>query len=362
MSGGIGFYVHHHGKGHANRAQQIITHLNRPVTVFGSGLQHFQPPKHNQLRVIALPSDVINPLPEESTWPDVLHYAPLGVPGIQERMFILAQWISQTNPALLVVDVSVEVALFARLMSIPTVVMRQSGIRADLPHRAAYQSSGGLLAPYPSSLEDSATEEWVRKKTFYAGGFSRYAQQTLTTEAARNAIGMKPESLYVVVMNGLGGDGNPLRSIVEAAQASPSWHWWVVGPTTGTYSELPANVRVIGKVDDTFPYLKGADVVVASAGNNTVMEIATAGTPFVCIPEKRPFEEQQSKAEALRSIGAAYVLAEWPPSADWTHLLPQMKHADTLSLAGIVNSRGAQRCAHYIDQLAEQYDSKGHER
>ena len=351
MPGGIGFYVHHHGQGHAHRTQQIIRHLEGPVTVFGSSLHAIEFPPDRPIKKVLLPLDTVEPSPKGSDGPDVLHYAPLAVPGIRERMFLLAQWIRESAPSLLIVDVSVEVTLFARLMGVPTVVMRQNGVRNDPPHRAAFQSSEGLLAPYASTLEDKTTPDWVRNKTFYAGGFSRYSQRSLTRADARHQLRMKPNGSYVVVMNGLGGTGNPLESVVQAAPACPSWEWWVVGPTADHSVALPDNVKVVGRVDDTFPYLKGADVVVASAGNNTVMEIATAGTPYVCIPEARPFREQVSKAEVLNQLGAAVVLNQWPEAERWPELLERVTQTNLVALAALIDPDGARNCARYITAM-----------
>ena len=351
MSGGIGFYVHHHGQGHANRAQQIVAHLDESITVFGSSLSSFQSVLNRRVTVVDLPSDIVDLPLASHHQPDIFHYAPLAVPGIRERMFQLAEWIRNTDPALLVVDVSVEIALFARLMSVPTVIVRQNGVRDDPPHQAAFRSSNGLLAPFSSALEDETTPEWVRKKTFYAGGFSRYDQRLLSRAEARKQLGMSADQRYVIIMNGLGGEGNPLVSVVQAAQAASQWDWWVVGPTAYDRVELPANVTVVGKVEDTFPYLKGADVVVASAGNNTVMEIATAGTPYVCIPEERPFHEQYSKAAVLDQINAAQVLPAWPEPARWPTLLENARQMDTQPLANIIDPRGAERCAQYIRKV-----------
>ena len=353
MSGGIGFYVHHHGRGHANRAQQIIEHLTEPVTVFGSSLDAVC--SSAQTEKVLLPMDTGASPPRGHDSLDVLHYAPLGVPGLRERMFRMAQWIRDTNPSLLVVDVSVEVTLLARLMGVPTVVMRQNGLRDDLPHQAAFQSSAGLLAPYSSALEDETTPRWICDKTYYAGGFSRYAGRSLSRADARRQLGMRADTPYIVVMNGLGGVGNPLEAVAQLAQSCPEQQWWVVGPTPVASDPLPTNVRVVGRVEDTFPYLRGATVVVASAGNNTVMEVATAGTPYVCIPEERPFQEQVAKARALDRIGAALVLSEWPRPPDWPTILSRAVGSDTEALARIIDPHGAHRCAQYVKKVAGKY-------
>ena len=352
MSGGIGFYVHHHGQGHVNRTRQIVSHIDGPVTVFGSSVNYLQDLGDDRVTIVRLPSDLANVSQEDHDKPEVFHYAPLGVSGIRQRMFLLAEWARANNPSLLVVDVSVEIALFARLLSVPTVIMRQNGQRNDLPHQAAYQSSSGLLAPYSAALEEKDTLAWVRDKTYYAGGFSRYAQRSLTPAKARRQLKMRSNQPYVVVMNGLGGKGNPLISIRQAAQKCPAWNWWVVGPTLIDQQELPENVNMVGRVEDTFLYLKGADVVVASAGNNTVMEIAAAGTPYICIPEERPFREQESKAEALSRMNAALVLPYWPEPTQWPGLLERAKQTNTQALTTIVDPNGARKCAQYIMQIA----------
>ena len=349
---GIGYYVHHHGRGHTNRARQIIPHLAYPVTVFSSSPHAQEPWPNGQVTLVNLPLDVEDASSPPPDWPDIFHYAPLNVRGIRERMLQIAQWAAATNPRLLVVDVSVEIALFARLLSVPTVIVRQSGRRTDPPHRAAYRSSSGLLAPYAAALEEPDMPQWIRDKTFYAGGFSRYGGQSLSRRPARQQLSMPPDQPVVVVMSGWGGQGNPLATIALAAQACPDWQWWVVGPAPASIDPLPGNVTVVGAVADTFPYLVAADVVVGSAGNNTVMEVATAGTPFVCIPEARPFDEQLRKAEAIARTGGALMLPDWPTPPQWSDLLERARGGKAQKLAELVNLRGAEDAADFINRIA----------
>ena len=351
----IGYYVHHHGRGHTNRARQIIAHLNCPVTVFSSSPHVREPWDGTSVTVVELPLDVDKSKPVVQDWPEVLHYAPLGVPGVRERMILLARWAAETNPRLLIVDVSVEIALFARLLGVPTVIARQSGRRTDPPHRAAYQSCSALLAPYAEVLEEPDTPDWIREKTFYAGGFSRYARRSLSPREARRQLEITVNQPLVVVMSGWGGSGNPLATIAQAARRCPAWQWWVVGPAPETIVQLPANVNLVGAVTDTFPYLVAADVVVGSAGNNTVMEVATAGTPYVCIPEARPFGEQLSKAEAVARTGGALVLPRWPDPEQWPDLLDRAKDLDAQALTKLVDADGAKKAARFIERIAAKY-------
>ncbi|MEF3088056.1 hypothetical protein VLL29_20690, partial [Bacillus altitudinis] len=86
-----------------------------------------------------------------------LHCAPLGWPGIRKAMAILADWFDRADPALMICDVSAEVAQFARLCSVPHVKILQHGDRSDPGHKAAYQGAAGLLAPFAPEL---AQPDW----------------------------------------------------------------------------------------------------------------------------------------------------------------------------------------------------------
>ena len=156
MTRGIGWYVHHQGAGHCQRARAVAAALPRPCTLIGS-LAGFDT---GGLDVLDLPDD--RPLGEASGFdgrdgaadrPDALHYAPLNHPGVRARMAAIAAWAARTDPALIVVDVSVEVALLARLLSVPTIVVRLAGTRTDAPHLEAFRSAARLLAPFPEALE-----------------------------------------------------------------------------------------------------------------------------------------------------------------------------------------------------------------
>ncbi len=353
MPGGVGFYVHHHGRGHANRARQIVAHLSTPVTLFSSNTTYLQTLQSDRIQVIKLPSDVVPLTEEQHNWPDVLHYAPLQVPGIQQRMHIMAGWIARESPALVVVDVSVEVALFARLCSLPVIIMRQHGVRTDAAHLAAFQSCLALIAPFAKCLEEPTVPVWVQQKTFYAGGFSRFSQRVLTQEQARQQLGFSDRCRHIVIISGLGGQGISAQQILDAAAHTPGWMWWAVGPVGDVPSQDTPQIRWVGKVDDPFPYLKAADVVVGSAGNNTVMEVAAARARFVCIPEERPFEEQKSKAEALKRLGVALVLNDWPAAKHWPRLLVDTDKLDTTGWQQVENVEGAKQAADFIANTAE---------
>ena len=56
----------------------------------------------------------------------------------------------RTRRACMVVDVSVEVAVLARTMGVPTVVMGMPGARDDRPHQLAFRLADAIIAPWPA--------------------------------------------------------------------------------------------------------------------------------------------------------------------------------------------------------------------
>ncbi|OZC04617.1 glycosyltransferase [Rubricoccus marinus] len=343
----IGYYAHHHGRGHVARALAILARVRAAATLFTSAPVPTDALPPN-VGVCVLPPDLPRPGGEEPP-PGGLHYAPLAHPGVCERMAAIAAWAAR-GPALMVVDVSVEVAVFARLLSLPVVVVRQHGERTDAPHQAAYEAAVACLAPFPEALESPGTPETVRRATVYAGGLSRFAGRA------------RPQTFCprTVCLVGGGGSGGPESSpawtsqdVADAARATPGWTWTWVGGDAST--DTPASLRTPGWIDDPFPLLASSEVVVASGGHNATMEAAAAGRPLVVIPEARPFQEQVRKAEALARAGAATALERWPAPEAWADILDRASRRDPAPLRALADPDAPARAAQLLDDLAVRY-------
>ncbi|WP_370327842.1 glycosyltransferase [Euzebya sp.] len=334
----IGWYAHHHGRGHLARAQAVRPHLPGPVTTFSS-----RPAEG----VVPLPLDVDpprSPACASAAEPTAWHYAPLGVDGVRRRMGLMTAWVVEHDPAAFVVDVSVEVAGLMRLLGIPTVVVRQHGRRDDLPHELAYRDAQVLLAPWPRALEGDRTPDWVVERTSYTGGFSRHDGRPADRAASRRRLGVAAEEQVVVTLGGAGGhDAWP---IAATAAATPGWRWAVLG----RHLHLPPGFGP-GWVDDPWDWLCAADVIVTHGGHNAVMECAAAGTPTIVIPQDRPFDEQRDKCRALAREGLGTVLSTWPDPDGWDDLLTRTA-AGGSTLAPISDGGGALVAAQVISDLA----------
>lgn len=325
----IGLYVHHHGRGHVARAEAILRHLRSPATVLSSA--DLTGADLGGATVVELPLDV--PAAGEPPPPDPpphLHHAPLDCAGQRERTARIATWIARVRPSVLVVDVSVEVALLARLCGVPYVYVRQHGERTDLPHRLAYAGASALLAPYPAWLEEGDTGV----RTVYTGGFSR-----LDGRPGRDAPGRR----RALVLQGGGGGEVPAEAL---ARAAPEWTVLVAG---GVPAAAGARAVHLGRLDDPWEALLDADVVVGHAGHNVVMEAAAARRPLVCVAEDRPFGEQHAKAAALRRTGTAVVRETWPRAEQWQAALDEALAMGDAGARRLCDGRGAGRAAAFLD-------------
>ncbi|MCJ2086278.1 glycosyltransferase [Methylobacterium sp. E-005] len=341
MTRGIGWYVHHQGAGHLQRARAVAAALPRPCTIIGT-LAGFDT---TGLDILDLPDD--RPLGDTTfdgrdgaaERPEALHYAPLNHPGLRTRMVRIADWVARTEPALLVVDVSVEVALFARLLSVPTLVVRLAGTRTDPPHLEAFRSASRLLAPFPAALEGAGVPEWVRAKTCYAGFLGRPPQAT--AEASRD----------IVVVFGQGGTGGDIDALAAAARAVSDRTWHVLGPVSGS-GPIPDNLHLHGWVSDVAAHVARAALLVGGGGDGVVALAAAQAKRFLCLPEARAYGEQTEKAAALARLGAALVHEGWPEASAWPDLIRAGLALDPTVIGGLHNPTAVADCAAVIDALA----------
>lgn len=303
----IGYYVHHHGAGHGVRALTIAEQLGYPVTLMGSRLP--EGPLAPHVERLALPLDTAEGV--EACTPNGLHYAPLGVEGLRVRMATMANWFRDHWPCLLVVDVSVEVALLARLCSVPVLYVRQHGQRDDPAHALAYQSANALLAPYPEEMEAPDTPGALRGKTHYSGWLSRFAEQPAAM----------PEPGRVLVICGRGGSGLTPALLNAAALACPDRQLRVAGVDAELLAGGPPNLVPLGHLSNPLEEMRRAGVVMGSASDSLVSEAASLGCRFVAVAEERPFDEQLHQARQLQSLGVAVGLEAWPAPAQWPVVL-----------------------------------------
>jgi hypothetical protein len=336
----IGWYVHHHGRGHLGRLLAIAPHLDSEVLCFSSFAEPAGLPAN--CTWIQLDRDD-TPEPEtggplSSRDPDaggLLHWAPLLHTGHRRRLTTIATVLESTPVTAFVVDVSAEVALYVRLLGIPTVLITQPGDRDDDAHSLAFQVATKIIAPWPGELLRPAHLD-AYERVVYVGGISRFDDRPVAP-VSRSGI---------LVLGGAGGTDVTAASI-DAAETATGHSWsalGVPGRAGGAWSADPW--------DD----LGRAEIVVSWAGQNSVADLAAANVRAVVIPQTRPFAEQVQTATAIGRAGLAVVEPSWPSADAWPEILDRAR-ALTPEWSRWRTAGAAQRAAAEIDATARDSSS-----
>ena len=355
----IGYFVHHQGRGHAERAAAIVWALppDQPVTLFSARADIFPAlPAHAE--IVTIPS-LFEPMADapdafhDVGTPDTLHCAPLGWATITRAVATITAWFDTARPALFITDVSAELAQLARIASVPHVAVLQHGTRDDAGHMAAYAGAIGILAPYDRALEQPGRPDWMRGKTHYAPGVG-IGTAIPEKAAARLKLDLPAHARIVLAIGGGGGTGTPATPLTLGARAEPDSAWYSIGEIMHEWhATSPANLTHKGWVANPEDWIAAADRIVSSAGNTTVHMIAAAGRPWIVVPEWRYFDEQIWKARMLATSGAAVALDHWPSHAGaWQEAWTRAEALDPARQQALVDPDAAAKTARWLEGLA----------
>ncbi|MCH1868717.1 glycosyltransferase [Nocardioides sp. CFH 31398] len=343
----IGYYVHHHGRGHLHRARVLAVQLAsgpEPETV--TVLSSLGPADDEALDWVTLPYDVDPqpaPQPRDPTAHGTLHWAPLGHDGLRRRMAAVSAWLEHARPRLVVSDVSQEVALLCRLHGVPVVSVVLPGRRDDDAHLTGLRASSALVGFWPASAHERQLPGLpadVVDRVVPLGGLSRFAPA-----AGRPPVEAATRARRVVVLGGRGGDAwspaqvDVLRSALRLDGGGR--HVTVLGPG-GDW------------VEDPWPVLAEADVVVVHGGQNALAEVAAARVPAVVVPAERPFDEQEVTARSLDGGDWPAVMLETLDHPDWPGLLDHVAGLDGRRWAGWCDGDAARRFAALVTDLGRE--------
>ncbi|MEO5853942.1 MAG: glycosyltransferase [Nocardioides sp.] len=330
----IGYYVHHVGRGHLHRARAIAAECSVPVV----GLSSLDRPPGWSGGWVTLSRDDEADAPRDVSAGGRLHWAPAGDPGLLDRMAALSAWMAEARPGLVVSDVSVEVAVLARLHGVAVASFVLPGRRDDDPHRLGFGVSSVLLAAWPTGVPGmvSGLPDDIEARMRHVGGLSRFA-------ATPPPVQRRAGPWRVAVMLGRGG-GSPGTAVLDAARAqAPDWEWTVLGGPSAW-------------AEDPFPVLRDADVVICQAGQNSVAEVAAAQRPALVIPAERPHAEQVTTAAALASGDWPIEVAAAFPVDGWPGRLHRLRALDGRGWRGWCDGRAATRAA---EVLQAEHDRAG---
>lgn len=338
----IGYYIHHQGSGHLRRATQLAAALGEPVT----GLSSLPRPDGwaGDWVHLARDDDGVDPQPDAG-W-DIcaggkLNWAPRHHPGLRRRSAQISSWLDEKSPDLFIVDVSVEVTMLARLHGVPVVSVALPGNRTDGPHQLGYAVTEAVVGFWPAeaaSIIDGVDTRLgpEQRPSFYAlGGLSRFEPLP-----ERNTRPGSSSRLSVVVLNGTGGGAIPPATCYMISETMPDVELTVLGGDGGSWHT------------DPWPALQKADVVITTAGQNAVAEVAASRTPAVVVALPRPHKEQVYMCNTLFN-------GPWPALASpevetvdtWRETLQHALDLDGRAWEGWCDGLAAQRFSEVLSQI-----------
>ena len=253
-------------------------------------------------------------------------------------MSLIARWVQEMRPCAMVIDVSVEVALFVRLLGVPVIVMTVPGERTDGPHMLVHQLADHILAAWPKELYEPA---WLRihaTKTSYVGGISRFDDRGVRSPAK--------DRTSVLVLGGMGGCEFDQATVDATAARLPEIIWRTLGLRGGP------------RTADPWPEICAADIVVTHGGQNCIADVATARRPAVVLPQSRPFDEQHATAEVLHRHGLAVAFNGWPEDSAWLRLLDGARASDPRKWEQWQTAGAATRAAQEIETATSRFSER----
>jgi len=262
------------------------------------------PDDHPFAGVVELPRDDAAEQISEPSAHGALHWAPHHDAGYVARMDAIARWVREHRPEAFVVDISVEVATFVRLLGVPLVVVALPGMRDDPPHQSVYRMADRIIAAWPKELYSPQWLEPYQDKTAFVGGISRFDGRHPEREPEQT-----DSATSVLVLAGAEGIGVEPARFAASTSALDGVSWRTLGAVGGDWTA------------DPWPQICAADVVVTHGGQNSIADVAAAARPAVVIPQPRPFEEQRTMGAVLQRSRLAVVAPRWPEVAEWPGLL-----------------------------------------
>lgn len=211
--------------------------------------------------------------------------------------------------------------------------MAMPGDRTDPAHRLGYQLAEHIIAAWPQEMYDPL---WLREfagKTTFVGGITRFDGRV----AGDTGPSRRPR---VLVLSGTGGTDLSMDDVRLCTRRHHEYEWQALGIPGAPW------------VDDPWPQLCSADVVISHAGQNAVADIAAARRAAIVIAQSRPFGEQDATAAALAANGLAVSVPRWPSVAAWPHLIDAAMTLGGRRWARWHTAGAAARAARVIDSLA----------
>jgi UDP-N-acetylglucosamine:LPS N-acetylglucosamine transferase len=305
------YFVHTHGAGHRATFQMLYPALQQTFNVVAlttNDAVYTDLRQNQKLTVIKLPSKSPANAPAlEHTFSKAFEATPYATEAA-DRAGALVEIIKRYKPVALYCDGLPELAIMARSMGVPVVLVHLPGnAMADPTQVFAYKLADHIVAHFPEVLEQPhyAFED----KTFYSGYMSRYANQ-------EPAVDTEDNSVISVLMGYDNYDDKVVKNMTADAK-----HTFVIIGNHHNYL-LGRHCHQLGRITDVAAAIKG-NIVITAAGQNSVAELISLKKRLILLPESRPYDEQLMSALALVKNGSALLADTSYTAEDWLKVIKQ---------------------------------------
>ncbi len=238
---------------------------------------------------------------------------PPNVNSFRKHLYGFINELERINPNLVVIDMTSEFAIIAKLLGYPTAYFYETVDNHELRFRIVFNSVDSVIVRYPKRLLEILGEK-IYPSMFFAGGVSRFDDKKRNAKADDAAVQRSSRITFISgsKTHDSEREANYYTTVIAAAREIPRAQLTVIYPTADEYSRkaqqlFPGVEFVIGQ-SDIFDILQQSDLVICGGGMGVVMESALANVPILSIPVPWVFEEQYKKAVALEKLGAVRML------------------------------------------------------
>lgn len=148
----------------------------------------------------------------------------------------------------------------------------------------------------------------LREKLFYSGPLLR--------EKYEDVDRIPLEKPHVASLIGGFGYREPIfRNVLTTAMLDPGINYTLIsGPNLdpSKFRDTPKNVQLLRFVEDTYPYIRSSDAVIAPGGHSTIMEALSFGVPVLSFPDEG-HNEQENNAAVIEEEGYGRMLSYSTP-------------------------------------------------
>ena len=347
------------GLGHINRMSCVALAL-REMKPDVQSLFLIEGSSHGFLESVALPylmlpnSDVVSGSPAWSSWSQDSKKSFMR--GLAESM------LNVLEPELVVYDCfpNIHFAEAVLAAGIKTVIcirkVKDFELYARDPRvRSVLDSDAFILVPHAE--EEFPLPETLKSRATYVGTILK----TLPVDPKPLQVRLNLPGKRIVVINA-GGGGYPgtveflnlsLRAFAKVKRKHRNLVALLVpGPLFSGWAdlELVSGVRIVPFDPEFTLTCATADLVLSQAGYNSINELARLGTPTICIPAERGFDDQFERARGMAEV---YGNIDSLENASMRELVERMEEVLDRSVERVRRETpdGAYRAAFVISQL-----------